>query len=130
MSRKNWYSPCLRYPRTTQEIRENCYFNDPYIRGRRRDLPTAWDDFFVHKQKSWKNLRTTQYRHKDELTKQYRWHSYPYTYGDYVARMAVRNIADKAAQNGCYYKWKWGCLNWYGPSFGYEGFEVGDLKND
>lgn len=56
----------LRYPRTTQELRANQDRNDPLIRRRRRNLPTAYDDQIPRTQKSWKKTRKTQYREKAE----------------------------------------------------------------
>ena len=120
MSKKNWYTPFLRYPRTTQERRANQERNDPYVRGRRRILPTSYDDLFVIKQRSWKCLRDKQYRCKEDK-EQYGWHCHYYTYGDYASYSIMRNIVDKALRLGCYYKWgRGGCIKWYGPSFGYE----------
>jgi hypothetical protein len=48
-----------RKPKTTQEYRanESC----PYVRAKRRNIPTWYDDLYAHPQKSWKVKRKTQY---------------------------------------------------------------------
>lgn len=55
----------FRHPRTTQEQRMNeAHFE--YVRGRRRKLPTAWDDLNYSRRggKSWKDYtrRKKQYK--------------------------------------------------------------------
>jgi hypothetical protein len=63
-----WYSYSFnvwghdRYPQTTREIRLNAAHADEYgeqfVRGRRRNLPTCWDDLRSgrwDKRKSWKD---------------------------------------------------------------------------
>lgn len=119
MARNRWHGAWLRYPRTTQELRANQDRNDPYIRGRRRNLPTAYDDQFVHKQKSWKYLgRYNQYRTAEEK-KNYNWHVYYYEWGDgYFFRR--RHIMNELDRLGCYYEYFRGGIRWFGPSFDYE----------
>jgi len=58
-----------RSPKTTQERRRNGSRLDrfeeseyTYVRGKRKDLPTTYDDIQHGYQKSWKKLRKTQYR--------------------------------------------------------------------
>lgn len=52
-----------RRPRTAQELRENLDCEVP-VRGKRRKLPTAWDDLSFSKagDRSWKRHRTTQHK--------------------------------------------------------------------
>ena len=67
------YRPWLRYPRTQQERRmwfaAPCYPEDvPHseVKGRLKrsyhNLPTAYDDQFIHYQKCWKSLRKTRWK--------------------------------------------------------------------
>jgi hypothetical protein len=114
MAKKRWLSAFLRYPRTTQELRANQDRNDPYVRKGRRKLPTAYDDQFVHKQKSWKYLRRRkQYRDED---KGYDWHEFEYSWHDYERRMLARNIMKRLDQIGCFYEHtRTGGIKWFGP---------------
>lgn len=50
-----------RQPRTTQERRRNIRDRE-FTRGKRRNIPNAWDDISIRRQKSWKKKRNTQYR--------------------------------------------------------------------
>lgn len=61
----------LRRPRTTQERKANCtrnflefYGYKVKVRAKRNkiNLPNAWDDVHIRKQKSWKKLRRKQYK--------------------------------------------------------------------
>jgi len=56
-------SPLYRSPRTTAEIRAN---EDPdhkaFVRGSRRQIPTAWDDVQPDVQRSWKKSRKTRWK--------------------------------------------------------------------
>ena len=63
MHRKQKYQPWMRYPRTQQERRANGKRCE-WARGRRSasNLPTAYDDKYVHTEKNWKGKRLTQYR--------------------------------------------------------------------
>jgi hypothetical protein len=113
MAKKRWLSAFLRYPRTRQEIRANQDRNDPYVRGRRRKLPTAYDDQFVRKQKSWKYLRRkTQYREKDLG---YDWHEFEYSWRDCERRMIARNIMNRLDNLGCFYEYTRDGIRWFGP---------------
>jgi hypothetical protein len=53
-----------RHPRTAAEIAANAASADDGFpaRGRRRNLPTAWDDLRRHVERSWKAHRRTQWR--------------------------------------------------------------------
>jgi hypothetical protein len=56
------YKHALRHPRTTQERRATGKRNK-WGRAKRNfvNLPNAWDDFWVKRQRSWKKKRKTQY---------------------------------------------------------------------
>lgn len=111
MAKKRYLSAFLRHPRTTQEIRANLDKNDPLIRGRRRNLPTAWDDLFVRHQKSWKYLRREkQYREDGD---DYSWNEFHYEWHE---RQAAYRIIDRLQKLGCYYEWLGGGIRWYGPN--------------
>lgn len=64
----------LRHIRTTQETRANQDGPEERIgrkrqlwaRGKRRNLPTSWDDIFVPTFKCWKKYRRTQYYVKED----------------------------------------------------------------
>lgn len=54
-SSKHRYLYGIRFPRTSNEIKQNNNpFNKPFVRGKRRNLPTCWDDLCRIPQKSWK----------------------------------------------------------------------------
>ena len=118
MAKRRWHLAWLRYPRTTQELRANQDRNDPYVRGKRRNLPTAYDDQFVRKQKSWKYLgRDHQYRTREE---RYNWHEIRYTWRDVQMRQIAHNIMDKLRAGGFYFKYTRCGIMWYGPAWGYK----------
>ncbi len=55
----------LRHPRTTQERRRNTIREElQFSRGKRRNLPTAWDDLVIlcPKHECWKELRRTKWK--------------------------------------------------------------------
>lgn len=56
IGRNRWHFGCwYRFPRTTAEFRDMAApENEPYIRRRRKQLPTAWDDIPKCIQRSWK----------------------------------------------------------------------------
>lgn len=118
--RRGWrFSSFLRYPRTTQELRANQERNDPYVRGKRRKLPTAWDDQIIRKQKSWKYLgRDHQYR---EHCHGYEWHEFPYSWRDAERRMIARNIMDWLERIGCFHETTTRGFRWFGPSWWLKG---------
>ena len=62
MKIKKYFGGYLRYPKTTQERRVNGK-RGKWNRAKRnaRNLPSAWDDLWVHREKSWKKKRKTQY---------------------------------------------------------------------
>lgn len=69
--RKHYTYRCARHMRTTQERRANgkrnfLYFDDYKVKVRSKrnaaNLPEAWDDYWIHVPKSWKNHRKTQYK--------------------------------------------------------------------
>lgn len=118
MAKRRWHSAWLRHPKTTQELRANQDRNDPYVRAKRRNLPTAWDDQFVRQQKSWKTLgRDHQYRDAEE---RYAWHEIRYSYRDVEMRMVAYRIIEKLRAGGFYFKWTGGGVRWYGPAWGYK----------
>ncbi len=61
---------CLRRMRTTQEVRwrdhgfEEAREMGIRLKGRRRDLPNYWDDFYRGQTRSWKKYRRHQYRNE------------------------------------------------------------------
>ena len=116
MASFKWYHHWLRYPRTTQELRANQEKNSPYVRGKRKNLPTAWDDIIVKRQKSWKYLgRKHQYR---ENKYNYSWREYQYDWRDLESLLTMRNIISHMEKLGCYWE---SCRNskirWYGPPY-------------
>jgi len=105
----------LRHPKTAQELRANQFRNDPYVRAKRRNLPTAWDDLIKHKQKSWKYLgRKQQYR---ENNHGYEWHEYGYSWRDREGAMIAMNIMERLEILGCYYERTRNGVKWFGPSY-------------
>ncbi len=59
------YRHYLKYPKTIQMLRWNKAWEDAGIKGRSKlnHLPTAWDDRYKPRSKSWKEYRRTQYKH-------------------------------------------------------------------
>jgi len=115
MARKRW--AWLRHPRTTQELRANQDRNDPLVRGKRRNIPTAWDDNHIRSQKSWKYLgRKHQYRDADE---RYNWHKIEYHWRDVEKRQVAHNILDRVKAGGFYHKYTGYGILWYGPAWGF-----------
>jgi len=114
MAKKRWFLAWLRYPRTTQELRANQDRSDPYVRGKRRNLPTAYDDQFVRKQKSWKysRIRRKQYREKDLG---YDWHEFDCSWRDPERRIIARNIINRLGSLGCFYEYTHKGIRWFGP---------------
>ena len=106
----------LRHPRTTQELRANQDRNDPYVRGQRRNIPTAWDDQFVHKQKSWKynSKRPHQYREEDPG---YEWHEFDYSWRESERWHVARNIMAYLDFIGCFYERTRTGIRWFGPEY-------------
>ena len=109
-----WLGAWLRYPKTTQELRANQDRNDPYVRSKRRNIPTAWDDQFVRKQKSWKYLskRKKQYRTDNA---DYDWHEFDYHWSETERRMIARNIMRHLESIGCLYEHTREGIRWFGP---------------
>lgn len=110
MAKKRYLSAFLRHPRTQQEIKANLDKHDTKVRGRRRNLPTSYDDLFVHHQKSWKYLRRKKQYRKDGDN--YSWHEFHYSWHE---RQATYKIINRLQKLGCYYKWLSGGIRWYGP---------------
>lgn len=60
----------LRHPRTTQELRmnysldEDDIFYGAKIRTKRKNLPTHWDDYWAHTDKSWKTQSKRNHQYK------------------------------------------------------------------
>jgi hypothetical protein len=80
---------CFRHPRTTNERRANCATTTPTevleshglafkVRPKRSShrLPTAYDDIFLHHQRSWKEYRRTQRKVVGSINR--RMHSPPF----------------------------------------------------
>jgi hypothetical protein len=107
-------------------LRANQDRNDPYVRGKRRNIPTAYDDLIIHKQKSWKYLgRKHQYRDRDSG---YEWHEYKYNWRDVQERMISRNLMNWLDKQGCFYEhsgyggWnKLISIKWFGPAWWIKG---------
>lgn len=123
MPKRNWYSSYHRHPRTTQELRANQDRNDPYIRNKRRNLPTWYDDVPVSKpQKSWKYLgRRKQYRENKDG---FEWRTWYYNFQDNLERMVAHDIVKELEATGCYWDyishsqaqpWHYLGVKWYGP---------------
>ena len=114
--KKRFMKAFLRFPKTRQEIRENADRFDTKIRGRRRKLPTSWDDQFVHQPKSWKYTRTTQYRPNDC---NYAWHEFNYFHTwrclNQPEYQKARNIEDFMKNLGCFVEHTKTGIRWFGP---------------
>lgn len=56
-----------RHPRTTQESRMSIR-DKKYVRAKRRksNLPNAWDDNFVRREKSWKSRTKRKHQYRDK----------------------------------------------------------------
>lgn len=111
--KKRHYSPSMRYPRTTQEMRS---YGDPdhrrYSRPRRHHLPNAYDDIWVHCDKSWKSRRKQQY-HIDKTG--YALREFHCDYED-ESYNVYRLLWDKIHEGGYWYRHlKWLGIQWYGP---------------
>lgn len=54
----------MRRPRTTGELREVAGVGDdvPGFRAKRGNIPDAWEDKAVGRERSWKRHRKTQYK--------------------------------------------------------------------
>jgi hypothetical protein len=56
----------MRFPRTTQEIRANGgktkWVDGYWVCGRRRHLPTSYDDLLCCHQRTWKKHRKTRWK--------------------------------------------------------------------
>lgn len=127
MAKKRYLGSFLRYPKTTQEIKENLDKFDTKIRGKRRNLPTAYDDQFVRHQKSWKYLRRkTQYR---DNNCSYEWHEFVYNHHwknwrnrDTTGYLKAKSIQKQLEKIGCYFENDYDASNgntvlrWFGPS--------------
>lgn len=124
---QKWYHGWLRYPRTQQERREAGDKRNPYVRAKRRavSLPTAYEDIFVHKQKSWKSRRKTRYHVK---TKPFAWRSRKFNgwkWGDRCCYRLIRQLENMGLY--CYistedswfdergYSQYTVVVHWYGP---------------
>ena len=108
----------LRHPKTTQEIKANLDKFDPYVRGRRRKLPTAYDDIFPSPERSWKkNGRKTQYRVADHG---YDWHEYTCPHRRLLGGHdgLMDKIQVKLDELGCFYEWTGRGIKWFGPDLG------------
>lgn len=109
---KRQHTPYLRHPKTTQERRSNC---DPdhkrYTRGRRRNLPTTYDDIWIKDRKSWKGKR--RHQHHDDKSG-WEWREFRWDWGD-ESYQTYRRLFDLIEAGGYWYKSKWQCLRWYGP---------------
>jgi hypothetical protein len=53
--KRGWYCG-IRHPHTINEMRQNCDIeHQQYVRKRRKNLPTAWDDIFRDTPRCWKD---------------------------------------------------------------------------
>lgn len=96
--------PSYREPRTYQANRVNSIC--PFVRGKRRKLPTERDDRYIYRQKSWKKKRKTQYR-PDKTNCQWREAAFhPFANNDPYERVKLLN---------CYYEFTSEGIKWYGP---------------
>lgn len=124
---QKWYHGWLRYPRTQQERREAEDKHNPYVRAKRRavNLPTAYEDIFVRKQKSWKSRRKTRYHVK---TKPYAWRSHEFNgfrWGDRSYRKLMLQLEKRGFFHYISTEDSWFCkrgypqyttvVHWYGP---------------
>ena len=105
--RKGW----LRHPRTTQERKCNQDKNDGLVRGKRRNLPTSYDDLIIPINKSWKSRRKKQYR--EDIN--YFWYEFEYNYRCVQKRAIFKNIIEQLEKIGCYYEYFPGGIRWFGP---------------
>ena len=112
---KRLFGSSIRHPKTKQELRANQDRNNSYVRGKRRNIPTAYDDLPIKKKKSWKNLsRKTQYR---ENKHGYEWHKYKYSCLDRQKQMVANNIRDWLERLECFYERTSDGLKWFGPHY-------------
>ena len=112
--KKNHYR-MFRHPKTTQERKSN--IKNPYVRGKRRRLPNAWDDICIRSQKGWKYLgRKNQYREKDLG---YSWHEFKYSYNE---RQIAIDIDNWLNQIQCFHEWTGGGIRWFGPTWFRKGY--------
>ena len=58
------YSRQFRKPKTMGEKRANVSEDSTASAGRKRDLPSSWDDIQVQHQRSWKKNRKSKYHAK------------------------------------------------------------------
>lgn len=113
-----WFGRYYRHPKTTQERRANQERNDPLVRRKRaaRNLPTVYDDYPIHREKSWKKKRKTQYRPKDCV---YDWHEFHYERSwrchDVRGRMTAYNLIDRLDNLGCFWEHTEKGIRWFGP---------------
>lgn len=115
---KKIYRPFLRHPRTTQERRFNCDEDHKKLtRGRRRNLPSAWDDLWIRDKKSWKEKRKQQHH---ESKDGWCWREFRWKYGDESCQ-TFRDLLEVLEAGGYWHKSKWECLRWYGPDLLNEG---------
>ena len=115
-----WFGRNYRHPKTTQERRASQERNDPLIRRKRaaRNLPTVYDDIPIHREKSWKKKRKTQYRANDC---DYNWHEFHYDRSwknwriNPEARMIAYNMQDRLDELGCFWEYTSKGMRWFGP---------------
>lgn len=53
---------CMRRPKTLGELRVAASGDEIPLRAKRGNIPDAWDDMNVHRERSWKRHRKTQYK--------------------------------------------------------------------
>lgn len=57
-SSRHRFSYNIKHPKTTNEIRQNSIPSYKiFVRGKRRKLPTSWDDMMFSYQRSWKRQK-------------------------------------------------------------------------
>jgi len=102
----------FRHPRTTQEKRQNQDFRE-FCRPARRpsNLPDAWEDYFKHQDRCWKNYRKTQYKIKNNKQKRN-----SFSYSESMAKRDHWHLEHKWCNNEygrCNNCWKTGAWDKY-----------------
>lgn len=100
-----------RSPRTTQERRANQEHRfSGLVRGKRRNLPNAYDDIFIRRPKSWKGKRRHQ-RRESPVSR----HEQQFTWRDRESFLAWCQLRDNLERLGIDYTDKRMCVVWFAP---------------
>lgn len=113
MKKRQFIARFHRSPRTQQEIKANIEkfrdISEEKICGRKRNLPTAYDDLPLRRQKSWKYLkRKTQYKTENNDS----WHVFKYHWHELKQ---LRDLEEKLRTYRCFYEYIHSGIRWYGP---------------